>query len=138
MRIPGFQIEIDPDGLSWRPTGVPGVSLVPLHPSAGDLGAAREAGGTAVDSTVLIRMEPGHGYPAHRHLGVEEVLVLDGGYRDECGVHEAGSFVRYAAGSVHAPVACGDPGSPAGPGHPACVLFAVAREGIELVGESAC
>lgn len=88
-----------------------------------------------MDSAVLIRMEPGHGYPAHRHLGVEEVLVLAGGYRDGRGVHAEGSFVRYEAGSAHSPVACGERGRPTGRDYPACVLFAIARAGIELLEE---
>jgi anti-sigma factor ChrR (cupin superfamily) len=126
VRIPGLELSVDPDGPDWRPTKVPGVAWVPLH-LAGE-------GGPGSDSTVLIRMEPGRGYPPHRHLGIEEVLVLHGAYRDAAGVHEAGSYLRAEPGSVHAPVAVGDPDRPAGPDNPPCVLFAVAREGIELVG----
>lgn len=109
---------------------MPGVRWYPLHVSeAQGEGRAR----SAADSTVLIRMEPGHGYPAHRHLDVEEVLILAGGYRDEGGEHPTGTYLRYEAGSVHAPVALGDPGRPAGPDQPACVLYAVARGGVELI-----
>ena len=54
-------------------------------------------------------------------------------YRDELGDHVQGDFVRYPAGSVHAPVALGDRGAAAGPSNPACVLYAIAREGVELV-----
>ena len=42
------------------------------------------------DATVLIRMQPGCRYPAHRHVGIEEVLILQGGYGDESGEHRAG------------------------------------------------
>ncbi len=133
MEIPGLQIEIDPDAIGWHATGVEGISLIFLHPPAGESGGEGAGSGTARDSVVLIRMEPGHGYPAHRHLDVEDVLVLAGGYRDERGVHRQGSFVRYESGSMHSPVACGERGRPAGPDHPACVLFAIARGGIELV-----
>lgn len=119
--------------LPWKATHAPGVSLVLLHPSDEALERERAARGTAVEGAVLIRMEPGHGYPAHRHLGVEEVLVLRGGYRDHLGVYVAGSYVRYEVGSEHAPVALGDPARPAGEGNPACVLFASARAGIELL-----
>jgi hypothetical protein len=86
------------------------------------------------ESTVLIRMAPGCGYPAHRHLDVEEVLILRGGYRDEDGEHRAGAYLRYAPGSVHCPVALGDPRRPEGPDNQACVLFAVARGGVSNVG----
>lgn len=133
MEIPGLQIEIDPDAIGWHATGVEGISLISLHPRAGESGGEGAGSRTARDSVVLIRMEPGHGYPAHRHLDVEDVLVLAGGYSDERGVHRQGSFVRYESGSVHSPVACGERGRPAGPDHPACVLFAIARGGIELV-----
>ena len=69
-------------------------------------------------------MEPGCEYPPHRHVGIEDVLVLRGAFQDERGVHRAGEFVRYEAGSVHTPQV------PEGGG--VCVLFAIAREGILL------
>ena len=86
----------------------------------------------AGDATVLIRMEPGSSYPEHEHLGVEEVLILAGGYRDADGEHRAGSYLRYPEGSRHAPVALGDPRANIGVGNPACVLFAVAHGGVRL------
>ena len=75
----------------------------------------------------LIAMEPGKGYPRHRHRGAEEVLVLQGGYRDALGDHRAGEFVRYEDGTEHAPVAIAEPGAPT------CVLLALAHEGVELL-----
>jgi anti-sigma factor ChrR (cupin superfamily) len=77
------------------------------------------------DATVLIRMRPGRGYPAHRHVGVEEVLVLQGGYRDQKGEHRAGAYIVNEAGSAHHPVALD--------GTEDCVMFAVAHGGIELI-----
>ena len=132
MRIPGLEIDVARDELPWRPTSRPGVEwylLASEEETGGEDGADAGSG-----ATVLIRMAPGCGYPAHRHLDVEEVLVLAGGYRDEHGEHRAGSYVRYPAGSVHAPVALGDPAGPAGPANPPCVLYATARGGIEIVG----
>jgi len=75
------------------------------------------------DAAVLVRMDPGCEYPRHRHVGDEEVFVLQGGFRDENGEYPAGTFHRFAAGSVHAPVAL-EGGLP-------CVLFSVAHGGIE-------
>ena len=72
---------------------------------------------------MLIRMEPGCGYPPHRHPGGEDVLVLQGGYRDEQGEHRSGAYVRYPEGSSHSPVALMD--------GPDCVLFAIVARGIE-------
>ena len=54
--------------------------------------------------------------------------MLAGGYRDAMGEHRAGDYVRYPAGSTHAPVAIGDT---------ACLLYASARGGIEVLGDLA-
>jgi anti-sigma factor ChrR (cupin superfamily) len=73
----------------------------------------------------LIRMDPGSSYPAHRHVGPEELLVLQGRYVDESGVHAAGDYVRYEEGSSHDP-RCPD-------GTESCVFFTVAHRGIEIL-----
>jgi anti-sigma factor ChrR (cupin superfamily) len=104
---------IDLQAVPFKATRHPGVSIHFYH-------ADRDSGHAAV----MIRMEPGAGYPGHRHVGPEELLVLAGGYRDETGVHRAGEFVRYEAGSSHRPVALEE--------GPACVFFAIAHEGIAL------
>lgn len=81
----------------------------------------------------MIRMAPGCGYPPHRHVGAEDVVILRGGYRDETGVHVEGTFVSYPAGSAHAPVACGDSSRPESPENPPCILFAIVRGGVETL-----
>ena len=84
--------------------------------------------------TVLIRMAPGCGYPAHRHLGAEDVLVLRGGYRDDDGgTYRAGDFVRYPALSEHHPIALGSHEQPVGRGNEPCVLYSVAHGGTERI-----
>ena len=141
MRIPGLAIDAAAE-LPWIATRDRGVSWLPLHldqPSAraaSDDAPARAArhGARRGGAVVLIRMEPGCAYAAHRHVGTEDVLVLAGGYRDERGEHVQGDHVHYEAGSVHAPRALGDAHRPAGPDNPACVLFAVVPEGVELSG----
>ena len=125
MQFQGFQLEIDEAALPWRATRHEGIEWFPLHPRPEAPGATGPR-----DSTVLIRMAPGRGYPRHRHLDVEEVLILRGGYRDERGEHGAGTYLRYEAGSEHTPVALGDRGAPVGPKNEACVLFAIARGGV--------
>src|SRR5690242_13427154 len=120
MQIQGFSLKLDEASLPWRSTRHPGIAWVALHDETG-----------ARDSTVLIRMDPGCGYPAHRHLDVEEVLILRGGYRDDLGEHRAGTYLRYPAGSIHSPVALGDRSRAVGDDNPACLLFAVARGGVE-------
>ena len=64
----------------------------------------------------------------HRHTGPEELLVLQGGFRDDHGEYRAGTFCRFEHGSVHHPIAL-DEGPGAGT---ACVFFAIAAEGIVL------
>jgi anti-sigma factor ChrR (cupin superfamily) len=130
MQIQGFSLKLDEASIPWRSTRHVGVAWVPLHDGQATAERVGESG-AARDSTVLIRMDPGCGYPAHRHVDVEEVLVLRGGYRDERGEHRAGTYVRYPAGSIHAPVALGDRTRPVGDENPACLLFAVARGGVE-------
>jgi putative transcriptional regulator len=108
---------MDHDLIPWRTTRYPGVAIH-FH-------ASSEATGRVV---ALIRMAPGCGYPMHRHRGPEDVLVIEGGYRDARGEHRAGTFLRYEDGTAHAPVALD-----LGDGR-ACVLLAVAHEGIRLLG----
>ncbi len=116
MHLPGLSLTGSLSELPWRETRYEGVQWLDLAPDSD--GPAR---------TVLIRMAPGCGYPRHRHLGPEDVLVLSGGYTDDDGrALGAGDFVRYPAGSEHAPLANG------GPGAADCVLLAVAHGGTEL------
>ena len=127
MRIPGLQLGAQDLGIPWRSTSSPGIFW---HLIASELGQQE---GAARGATVLIRMEPGRGYPAHRHLGVEEVWVLAGGYSDEWGTYTQGEYVRYEAGSEHHPVAQGRPDRPIDAANPACLLLASARGGVELL-----
>lgn len=130
VQIPGLSIALDERALAWRATRHAGIAWFPLH--LGDAPAGESPPGDArapVEAVVLIRMEPGCGYPAHTHVGVEDVLVLRGGYRDERGEYRAGAYVRYAAGSRHTPVALGARERAIDAENPACVLFAIARAG---------
>ncbi len=127
MKIPGFSAQLDLRGLAWRHTRTAGVEWYPIVETT----PSSRGGADDCDSVVLIRMHPGSGYPPHRHVGVEDVLILEGGYGDEYGIHLAGSYVRYPAGSVHSPVALDHP-SASGPARP-CVMFAIARGGVENI-----
>lgn len=126
MQLPGLELHVRQSALDWRSTRHAGVAWAPLH-------LAEEGSGSARDSAVLIRMDPGCGYPTHEHLDVEDVFLLQGGYEDEFGVHRAAGYVRYPKGSRHAPVALGRRDLPIGPDNPACILFAVARGGVQVV-----
>jgi anti-sigma factor ChrR (cupin superfamily) len=107
-------MRFDPDAVDWPPQRRPGVSVRVLWKD--------DASG---DAAVLIRMEPGATYPRHLHVGDEEVLVLQGGFRDESIELRCGEFHRFPGGSIHAPVAF--------EGTTPCVLFAVAHGGISLI-----
>lgn len=76
----------------FAPTEVPGVRIFDI------------AGGPAVAGAVIgfIRVEPGAHFPHHSHVGREEVLVLQGAFRDLSGhVFRAGDFAPLPAGSAH-------------------------------------
>jgi len=107
---------MDLDRIPFQPTRYAGVAIHFFH-------SDRASGHAAV----MIKMEPGCSYPRHKHRGAEELLILQGGYRDEAGEHRAGEYVRYEDGTTHHPVAL--------PGE-ACVFFAISQEGIELVDGS--
>ncbi len=106
---------LDLSRIPWRPTRHRGIHV---HTLRRDVRTG--------DATVLIRMEPGCAYPAHRHRGVEEVFVLQGGYRDSRGEHRAGDYVLNDADSAHHPTALTDTGED-------CVMLAVAHGGIEIL-----
>jgi anti-sigma factor ChrR (cupin superfamily) len=55
--------------------------------------------------TILAKLEPGAGIPAHLHEDLEQTLVLEGSLVDEEGACAAGNFVVRPKGSRHAPVA---------------------------------
>jgi anti-sigma factor ChrR (cupin superfamily) len=82
---------VDPN--VWRFSGLPGVQHVSV------------AGGPRVANaeTLFVRFEPGVRFPEHHHTGLEQVLVLEGSYRDSTGVeHRPGELREWAAGSSHA------------------------------------
>jgi len=55
--------------------------------------------------TILSRLEPGAGIPAHVHEDLEQTFVLEGSLVDNEGECTAGNFVIRAKGSHHSPTA---------------------------------
>ena len=55
--------------------------------------------------TILARLEPGAGIPAHVHEDLEQTFVLEGSLVDAEGECTAGNFVIRTKGSRHAPSA---------------------------------
>jgi anti-sigma factor ChrR (cupin superfamily) len=83
-------VRIDTRSAAWRPGLVPGLSVLPLHSHDG------------ID-TALVRWAPGTQFNTHTHPGGEEILVLEGVFRDEGGVYPAGSWLRSPRWSRHTP-----------------------------------
>ena len=50
---------------------------------------------------ILMRYEPGAVIPRHRHVGDEQIYVLEGTVADETGVCTAGNYARRPPGCVH-------------------------------------
>ena len=55
--------------------------------------------------TILSKLEPGSGIPAHVHEDLEQTFVLEGSLVDGEGECTAGNFVIRAKGSHHSPTA---------------------------------
>jgi len=69
---------------------VPGLSVLPLYEHEGV-------------STALVRWAPDTRFNKHTHPGGEEILVLEGLFRDEDGEYPAGTWLRNPRWSRHTP-----------------------------------
>lgn len=83
-------VRIDTRSERWRPGLVAGLSVMPLHSHDG------------VD-TALVRWAPKTLFNTHSHPGGEEILVLDGVFKDEGGAYAAGTWLRSPRWSRHTP-----------------------------------
>lgn len=81
---------IDTRSASWYPGLVPGLSVMPLHEFDGI-------------SSALVRWAPHTRFNPHVHPGGEEILVLEGMFRDEHGAYPAGAWLRSPRWSRHTP-----------------------------------
>lgn len=73
----------------------------------------------------LLRLEPGHGLPVHRHVGEELTVVLRGGFTDATGSYGPGDFAVGPGVEEHEPIA--DAGE-------ACIALIVLEKPIVLTG----
>jgi len=82
---------------AWAVSPIPGTQL--LHLTCGPRVAHADNG--------LVKLAAGARFPMHRHLGLERVLVLEGGYRDEQsgGCYLPGDLHEMQAATSHAYVA---------------------------------
>jgi len=83
-------VRIETRSAPWHPGLVPGLSVMPLHEHDGI-------------STALVRWAPNTQFAPHTHPGGEEILVLEGLFRDEHGEYPAGSWMRNPRWSRHTP-----------------------------------
>lgn len=83
-------VRIETAKAAWLPGLVPGLSVMPLHEHDGV-------------STALVRWAPDTQFNEHTHPGGEEILTLEGVFRDEHGEYPAGTWLRNPRGSRHAP-----------------------------------
>ena len=78
------------DSLDWRQGMVPGLKVTSLHQGL-------------TKHTALVRWAPETRFNPHTHIGGEEILVLEGVFRDEHGSYPAGTWIRSPHMSNHRP-----------------------------------
>jgi hypothetical protein len=76
--------------LDWRQGMVPGLKVTSLHQGL-------------TKHTALVRWAPETRFNPHTHVGGEEILVLEGVFRDEHGSYPAGTWIRSPHLSNHRP-----------------------------------
>ncbi len=84
------RVVIDTRSAHWHQGLVPGLTVLPLH----DHGPEHVA---------LVRWAASTRFTPHRHWGGEEILVLDGVFKDEHGTYPKGSWLRSPHLSAHSP-----------------------------------
>lgn len=79
--------------LSWQPLRFsPGIRWAPVinDPSTGSM-------------LVAVQGRTRSAFPAHRHVGPELGVILEGGYEDQTGDYRLGDFFAYQPGTSHRP-----------------------------------
>jgi anti-sigma factor ChrR (cupin superfamily) len=78
--------------VSWKPYSIPGIMVGKLRVDTN----RREI-------ACFMRAEAGVRFPAHRHAGEEEIVVLEGDLSVDGKTYGRGGYIRSAPGSVHSP-----------------------------------
>lgn len=84
---------VTPSRYQWVASPSSGVERVMLD----------RVGGEIARATSLVRYAPQSSFPAHRHPGGEEILVLSGTFSEDDEHFPAGWYLRNPPGSVHQP-----------------------------------
>ena len=85
-------VAVDTNQAEWRAHAVAGVEVVPLYRSD-----------DSPEEIKLVRIAAGARIPTVEFPAGEEIFVLSGSFEDEHGRYGKYSWVRYPAGSAHAP-----------------------------------
>lgn len=84
------QIHLQTNTQPWLPGLVPGLQVMPLHEHIHEHAA-------------LVKWEANTIFQAHRHIGGEEIFVLEGTFEDEFGSYPKGTWLRNPPNSFHTP-----------------------------------
>lgn len=84
------RVVLDTHHAPWHPGFVEGLTVLSLHQYGGE-------------QIALVRWAPGTHFPTHRHLGGEEIFVLEGVFQDDQGHYPAGTWLRNPPHSMHTP-----------------------------------
>jgi anti-sigma factor ChrR (cupin superfamily) len=101
------RVVIDTRTAAWTPSPEPSVHRIMLDRDGAEVARA----------TSIVRYAPGARFKEHQHGQGEEILVLEGEFRDEHGAYPAGTYLRNPWGTRHSPF------SPQG-----CLLFVKLRQ----------
>ncbi len=75
------RVVVTPEDYAWEASPTPGVDRIKLDRIGNEIARA----------TSIVKYAANQSFPAHRHDGGEEILVLDGTFIDEDGVYPAGT-----------------------------------------------
>jgi len=87
------RVVIDSSTLQWVDSPIAGIMRLMLERDGIEQGRA----------TSIVRYEPGSRFSRHGHPGGEEILVLEGVFKDEHGEYGPGTYIQNPPGSLHAP-----------------------------------
>ncbi|GBO55874.1 hypothetical protein APA_4024 [Pseudanabaena sp. lw0831] len=76
--------------MPWANGLVKGLQVMPLH-------------SYGTENVALVKWDAGTQFQPHRHLGGEEIFVVDGVFEDEFGAYPKGTWLRNPSGSHHKP-----------------------------------
>jgi anti-sigma factor ChrR (cupin superfamily) len=84
------RVAISTTQMPWANGLVKGLQVMPLH-------------SYGTENVALVKWDAGTQFQHHRHLGGEEIFVLDGVFEDEFGTYPKGTWLRNPSGSRHSP-----------------------------------